>query len=209
MSSRRGPRRAWIFSLALAYGVFFVWYGGSGAPLSEPEGRAFLEMIRTSSAATEHPEMLEGLEGWIARDDGREFVMANLITMKPGPEAEKEDAAYGRALMPLMLRRASFPIYIGDVRARLLGDDAMAINRVAIVRYRSLRDFLVIFSDPVMLDGVSHKFAALSYTEARATTPFLSLVTIRLTVALGVLLIGAAGWIALGGRRDRRGARLA
>ncbi len=200
---------AWVGVLPLLYTGFFGWYGGSGPPLTEPEGHAFLETIRTSSLATEHPEMLEGLEGWIARDDGREFVMANLIAMKPGPDAEKEDAAYARALMPLMLERACFPIYVGDVLARLLGEDARAINRVAIVRYRSLRDFLEIFTDPVMLDGVSHKFAALSYTEARATAPFLSLVSIRLTVALGVLLLGVLGWIGLAPPRDGGRARLA
>jgi len=204
VTSRARFRAVWLGALALGYAAFLFWYGGSGRPVTAAEGRAYLERLRATQEVTEHPDLLPAIEDLIAHDDGREFFMANLISMKPGPEAAAYDAAYSRAVAPALLRHGCFPIYLGQVRRVLLGDDGTGTNRVAIVRYRSLRDFLDIFADPAMSEGTKHKFASLSHTEVIATTPLVSLLTVRTTVALVVLLVGCTPWIRTG--RDRRGA---
>ena len=204
LTSRARFRALWLGALALGYAAFLVWYGGSGSPVTAAEGRVYLERLRATPEGTEHPDLLRAVEDLIAHDDGREFFMANLISMRPGPEAAAHDAAYSRAVAPALLRHGCFPIYLGQVRGVLLGDDGTGVNRVAIVRYRSLRDFLDIFADPAMSEGAKHKFASLSHTQVIATTPLVSMLTVRSTVALVALLLGCTAWIRAG--RDRRDA---
>ncbi len=136
------------------------------------------------------------VERLIAQDDGREFYMLNLEQLKSGPTAEAEDRAYSRIVLPALLKRGSMPVYVGRVRGLLLGNDPNAFQRAAIVRYRSLRDFLIIFTDPEVQGGVEHKFASMAYTEARATSPILSLLAIQVTAGAIFILLGIAGWFA-------------
>jgi len=186
-----------VVLVGLAYVACLLWYGGSGPALTPSEGRAFLERVRTSPSVSGHPEVLTTLETLIALDDGREFYMLNLEQLATGPEARKADMAYARVVLPALLRHGSLPVFIGRVQGQLIGDNPRAFNRAALVRYRSLRDFLVIFTDPAMNAGVDNKFASLTYTEARATAPVFSLLAIQL-VAAGVFgALGLAGWVLL------------
>ncbi|AWM78034.1 hypothetical protein [Phenylobacterium parvum] len=194
MINRQRLRLGWVVLVGLAYLACLLWYGGSGPALTPSEGRAFLERVRTSPSASGHPEVLTTLETLIARDDGREFYMLNLEQLAAGPEARKADMAYARVVLPALLRNGSLPVYIGRVQGQLIGDHPRAFNRAALVRYRSLRDFLVIFTDPAMTSGVGNKFASLTYTEARATTPVFSLLAIQLAAAGVFGALGLAGW---------------
>ena len=197
MINRQRLRLGWVVLVGLAYVGCLLWYGGSGPALTPGEGRAFLERVRTSPSASGHPEVLKTLETLIALDDGREFYMLNLEQLATSPEARKADMAYARVVLPALLRRGSLPVYIGRVQGQLIGDDPRAFNRAALVRYRSLRDFLVIFTDPAMSAGVGNKFASLTYTEARATTPVFSLLAIQLAAAGVFGALGLAGWVLL------------
>ena len=197
MINRQRLRLGWVVLVGLAYVGCLLWYGGSGPALTPGEGRAFLERVRTSPSASGHPEVLTTLETLIALDDGREFYMLNLEQLAEGPEARKADMAYARVVLPALLRHGSLPVYIGRVQGQLIGDDPRAFNRAALVRYRSLRDFLVIFTDPAMSGGVGNKFASLTYTEARATTPVFSLLAIQLAAAGVFGTLGLAGWVLL------------
>jgi hypothetical protein len=194
MINRQRLRLGWVVLVGLAYMACLLWYGGSGPALTPSEGRAFLERVRTSPSASRHPEVLTTLEALIALDDGREFYMLNLEQLATGPEARKADMAYARVVLPALLRHGSLPVYIGRVQGQLIGDNPRAFNRAALVRYRSLRDFLVIFTDPAMSAGVDNKFASLTYTEARATAPVFSLLAIQLAAAGVFGALGLAGW---------------
>lgn len=194
MINRQRLRLGWVVLVGLAYMACLLWYGGSGPALTPGEGRAFLERVRTSPSASRHPEVLRTLETLIALDDGREFYMLNLEQLATGPEARKADMAYARVVLPALLRHGSLPVYIGRVQGQLIGDNPRAFNRAALVRYRSLRDFLVIFTDPAMSAGVDNKFASLTYTEARATAPVFSLLAIQLAAAGVFGALGLAGW---------------
>jgi hypothetical protein len=197
MINRQRLRLGWVVLVGLAYVACLLWYGGSGPALTPSEGRAFLERVRTSPSASGHPEVLRTLETLIALDDGREFYMLNLEQLATGPEARKADMAYARVVLPALLRHGSLPVFIGRVQGQLIGDNPRAFNRAALVRYRSLRDFLVIFTDPAMSAGVGNKFASLTYTEARATAPVFSLLAIQLGAAGVFGALGLAGWFLL------------
>jgi hypothetical protein len=180
-------RGGWIALLALAYGAFFFWYGGAGEPLTAAEGEALMARIQAlhggTSSAGLHPEFQPNVRALIANDDGREFFMINLDTMIDTPEARAADAAYARIVIPLLLARGSFPIFAGRTQGKVLGEAASGIQRVAVVRYRSLRDFL----------GAPHKFASMTRTEVFPTAPVFTAVQVRLTVGLVFVALGFIG----------------
>jgi len=198
MSTPERLRLGWLGLVGLAYGALLLWYGGFGPAIRPAEGRVFLERIKTSPSASEHPEVLRTLKDLIARDDGREFYMLNLVQLAEGPVARKADMAYARVVLPALLKHGSMPVYVGRVQGQVIGNNPLAFNRASLVRYRSLRDFLVIFTDPAMSAGVDDKFASLTYTEARATTPVISLLAIQLAAAGLFGGIGLVGWALLG-----------
>jgi hypothetical protein len=188
----------WIAVLAGLFAAFWVWYGGATTPLTVAEGRGLLDRISAMHAANGttpgHSDFRANMERMIPLDDGREFYAVNLETAKPGPDAMAAEAAYGRIVLPELLKRGSFPIYIGQREGLMLGQYGEQIDRVAVVRYRSLRDMLEMNLAPAMTEGVPHKFAALAHTEVFITRPAFTVESVRLTLALFLILVGAAGW---------------
>jgi hypothetical protein len=197
MSSGFALRAGWIGLLAVFYGGFFLWYGGNGVPLTKAEGEALMARIRavhaTRDEAARHPEFAPNVEAWIARDDGREFFMINLDTMIDTQEARAADRAYAGIVIPLLLARGSFPVFAGVPKGTVLGVYGTTIQRVAVVRYRSLRDFLDMNADPAMAEGAPQKFTSMTHTEVFPTAPLFTAVQVRLTVGLIVALIGVLG----------------
>jgi hypothetical protein len=181
-------------ALALLYSLFFVWFGGNGRPVTAAEGAHYLAAIRTSPSAPLHPEIATNLAKIIATDDGKAFIMVNMETHIPGPEARAETLAYAKMVLPALIRHASFPVYLGPVRGTVIGTRTEGATSVALVRYRSLRDFLEIFTDPAMNRGVGHKFAALKGAESISSTPILLAAPIRPLVGLIFLLTGLLIW---------------
>jgi hypothetical protein len=186
----------WAGVLAALYLAFFLWYGGARAPLTAAEGKVLLDRMEANRAgrATAHPDLRGNFEALIAKDDGREFVMVNLETHKAGPEAKAADAAYARTVLPLLLKRGSFPVFVGTPVGPVFGTLGSRVQRVALVRYRSLRDLLDMNADPAMARGGAEKFAALEETQVFAARPVFSAFQVRLTVALIFLVVGAIGW---------------
>ncbi|MDZ4725652.1 MAG: hypothetical protein SH817_05820 [Leptospira sp.] len=109
--------------------------------------------------------------------------MINLETEKLDPNAKTSDLSYAKLVLPMLIKRGSFPIYVGSFFSTIIGDFGKGITRVAIVRYRSLRDFLDMNADPDMVKGAPFKFASLQHTEVFATKPTITLLTIRTTFA--------------------------
>jgi len=187
----------WIALLVLIYGSFWIWYGGNGTPLTVAEGHKMLDQITAMHAkrgSTPAPsDFRANMEKMIPIDDGREFYAVNLETAKKGPEAEKSAEAYGKIVMPLLFKRGSFPIFVGQRYGLMLGQLGNGFDQVAVVRYRSLRDMLDMNIDPEMAKGVPHKFAALEHTEVFIVRPVISVEMVRLTLALLLLVIGFLG----------------
>lgn len=187
---------AWIAFLALIFIGISVWYGGSGKPISEAEGQALLQQVRATYGDSSGRDFLTNIEAMIPNDDGKEFYAVNLENLKQGPEAERSDRAYGAIVLPLLFKRASHPVFISERAGLMLGQYGNQVDRVAVIRYRSLRDMIEMTLEPAMKDGEVYKFGALDHTEVFITRPVITFIHVRFTLALLLILIG---WLGLRG----------
>lgn len=190
----------WVASLVILFAAFSIWYGGNGKPLTPDQGTELIAQLRAS-----YPDnkigLADNLEDMIAKDDGKEFYAVNLEQLKTGETARAADRAYAGVVFPLLIKRAGHPVFVSDRAGLMLGEYGSDVDRVAVVRYRSLRDLINMAKDPVMVAGGHHKFDALEHTEVFITRPTITFVHVRVTLALLLILVGWAGlramsWIA-------------
>ena len=142
-------------------------------------------------------DLIEHMKAMIPLDDGKEFYAVNLEQLKDGEAARKADQAYANAVMPLLFERAGHPVFVSERAGLMLGEYGAEVDRVAVVRYRSLRDLLDMVNDPKMIEGSPYKFASLDHTEVFITRPVITFMHVRFVVALILLLIGLTGLKAL------------
>lgn len=186
-----------VLPLAAIFVAFLAWYRGSRKPLTAEEIEGYLAELRAITAGHPGGIRLEDVERLVEHDDGKEFVMQNLIRYREkalypaghhhGDSAWAADRRYGKAILPFLLRYGNVPVFI----ARRVGsfvepEGAEHWDVVAMVRYRSRRDFLR-FAVAVERDGATvHKWAAIEATQIFPVRPLLSLIFVR--GAVGVLL---------------------
>lgn len=170
-------RTAYILAtFLLAYPAFFVWHTPLRSPLSDTEIDAFLT-DRPEAGGTDWA-ISDAFEAFLRADDGRPFVMINFIEIRDvaaypdwvvtdyttGAEA---DTAYGRAILPLLLKRGSYPV-AGATRSytiiNSLGQPTASFDKVAMVRYRSRRDLIDMITSEAFLSAEVHKWASLENT---------------------------------------------
>ncbi|MFN0184735.1 MAG: hypothetical protein ACKVQR_13055 [Aquabacterium sp.] len=195
--------------LVLLYGLFLLWYGGRGRPLTPQETDRFLQALAEQARGPDAQAQLAGVRELVRQDDGREFVMQNLVRYREraayppghaGPDDPREaDRRYGRAIIPHLLRCGSLPVFVARRSGSLFtppGADAW--HYVAMVRYRSRRDFLRFALAIEREDIVVHKWAAIEKTHVFPVQPIVSLVTVRLLVGGLLGLAGLATWTLVG-----------
>ena len=190
----------WVASLVILFAAFSIWYGGNGKPLTPDQGTELIAQLRASYPDNKSG-LADNLEDMIAKDDGKEFYAVNLEQLKTGETARAADRAYAGVVFPLLIKRAGHPVFVSDRAGLMLGEYGSDVDRVAVVRYRSLRDLINMAKDPVMVAGGHHKFDALEHTEVFITRPTITFVHVRVTLALLLILVGWAGlramsWIA-------------
>lgn len=185
-------------ALALLYALFLLWYGGRGRPLSTAEREALLAELAQRAAGDDAAEQVAAVRALVAEDDGREFMMHNLVRWREraaydsagpyghlnGSDARAADRRYGRLIGPELLKRGCVPVFIAPRAGRFMEHAAEPVwDYVALVRYRSKRDFLR-FALAIERSGiVQHKWAAIAQTRIFPVRPLLSLVMVRLTLA--------------------------
>lgn len=189
---------AWAAFIAVIFVTFSTWYGGASKPISAEEGQILLEKVEQTFGDADESErgFIANIEQKIPRDDGREFYAVNLENLKDGPEAARADRAYAKIVFPLLLKRGGHPVFLSERVGLMLGQYGNQVDRVAVVRYRLLRDMIDMVLDPAMKEGEVHKFAALDHTEVFITRPTISFVQVRITLGLLLILIG---WLGLRG----------
>ena len=186
--------------LLAVYGLFLVWYGGRGQPLSPAEIDQFMKEL---GAHTTDEAVLQELQTLIAGDDGKEFVMQNLVRYRPkalyppgydyGDDPRAADRRYGKAVIGPLLRNGSLILFIAKrIGTFIEPEGADAWHYVAMVRYRSRRDFLRFALATQRDDIFVHKWAALEKTHVFPVKPLVSLVFVRATVAGLLALSGGA-----------------
>ncbi len=191
--------------LLAVYGLFLVWYGGRGQPLSPAEIDQFMKEL---GALTTDEAVLQELQTLIAGDDGKEFVMQNLVRYRPkalyppgydyGDDPRAADRRYGKAVIGPLLRNGSLILFIAKRTGTFIEPEgADAWHYVAMVRYRSRRDFLRFALATQRDDIFVHKWAALEKTHVFPVKPLISLFPVRFIAASALALVGSALFLAL------------
>lgn len=202
----RWVKRGWIAFLIIFFLAFSVWYGGNGKPISAEDGAMYLAQLDANypDIPANERELSKNLRAMIPNDDGKEFYAVNLEQLKEGEAAQEADAAYARLVIPLLLKRAGHPVFVSNRAGLMLGEYGKDVDRVAVVRYRSLRDLLDMANDPAMQAGGHYKFTALDHTEVFITRPSITFMHVRFVLALVLFLVGLAGLKAIELLTNRR-----
>jgi len=199
------PLLAIAIAASALYLLFLLWYGGRGKPLTQGEIDHFLQEL--GARAPQGDATLDAVRRLVAGDDGREFVMHNLVRYRPkaayppghdyGDDPRAADRRYGRAIVWPLLRRACVMVFVARRSGTFIepaGADPW--HYVAMVRYRSRRDFLRFALEIERDDIVVHKWAAIEKTHVFPVQPLISLVFVRgAMAALLALACAAAYWI--------------
>jgi hypothetical protein len=192
-----------VLPLAALYAVFLVWYGGRGRPLTREEIDGYLAALRRNANERSGLIQLADVERMLERDDGREFIMHNVIRYREkalyppgsgyGDSAPAADRRYGKAVLPHLLRYGNLPVFIARRSGSFVEPEGIDHwDVVAMVRYRSRRDFLR-FATAITNDRITrHKWAAIENTQVFPVRPIVSLIFVR--GAVGALLL-AIGWL--------------
>lgn len=163
--------------LIAAYLAFTAWHMPLRGPLTDAEVDSFMASQAETGGAVWTDA--EAFEAFLRSDDGRPFVMINLMQYRDlaeYPEGHEQaqaqsgaeaGAAYGQAVLPLLLRRGSYPMVRAERAATIInsvGDTAGAFDSLAVVRYRSRRDLIEMISSDAFLAAEVHKWASLENT---------------------------------------------
>ena len=179
------------------YLAFLSWYDGWGMdPLTAEEIDKF---VGEAEAQDSNPEELKNLRQLLKDDDGEEFFMLNLNryeyseneVQKGVPVAYQK---YGQAVMPMILKRAGHPIYVGEISDYLVGGDLKegGWHEIILVRYRSRQDFINMISSDEYLIAAKHRYVGIEYAEVIPTKVILNLATPRLFILTLLFLIALA-----------------
>ena len=187
--------------LVLLYLAFWLWYGGNGRPMSTEEIEEALNKLRSTDPAHNNSAEVDDIRQLLASDDGKEFVMQNLVRYRAkalypegstySDDPREADKRYGKSIIVDLLRYGNLLIFI----ARKSGDfvkpeGADAWHYVAMVRYRSRRDFVRFAIRANQADKFMHKWAAIEKTHVFPVKPLINLFAVRTLVALFLFSLG-------------------
>ncbi len=199
----------WLVAAALYVG-FRLFYDNWRGRLTQEEIDTML--ARAEAAGAGEVNDLSTVRKFLEEDDGREFVMVNLVrvpdTMVTDPDTGAQVPAvammkaYSKAFMPLLLRHGGHPALAtrkvgGYVDSWMVGPDP-GWSIVGFMRYRSRRDMLKMVLDPAF--EAAHKYKPLGVAETFSfpTQPFLrAYVSPRIWVFLILALAAAFAQLAI------------
>lgn len=196
------PLLIWGSALAL-YLLFRLWYDGRRTPLTKAEIDAFFEEVHGRLGGNNDSA---ALRAFLEADDGKEFVMLNLVRIEPGmvPDPETGEPVPGRTMMrrysdpfvKALLRRGGHPAMVGAKVGPYV--DAWNVEAdpgwsiFGLMRYRSRRDMIAMVRDPLFAKVHPYKLLGIPTTFSFPTQRQVSIfVGPRVSVAL-VLALAAA-----------------
>jgi hypothetical protein len=195
----------WVWLVAAAlYGAFRLFYDNWRGKLTQAEIDTMLAQAEAQGAGEIND--LSIVRTFLEADDGREFVMANLVrvpeTMVTDPDtgaqvpAEDMMKAYSKAFMPRLIKHGGHPALAarkvgGYVDAWKVGPDP-GWTIVGFMRYRSRRDMLKMVVDPTFNDAHKYKLLGVAETFSFPTQPFIRLYASPRVTVLLILALAAA-----------------
>ncbi len=146
-------RSIWIWGTALFLSLAFTaWYHNWSGPLTSAEIDTYMDQL--ASRPEGDPQALKTLRRFLEADDGREFVMLNVIklhaTKQPNPQTgEPTDPArllsiYSNAFLGRLFLSAGHPVLVADKTGPYVDTfgtgETTEWDFISMVRYRSRRD---------------------------------------------------------------------
>ncbi|MDP1998874.1 MAG: hypothetical protein Q8K22_04695 [Rhodoferax sp.] len=195
-----------VIPLVVLYGVFHLWYGGRGKPMSPAEVEAVMQRISTRLTDEHSRAALDELRQLAASDDGQEFVMQNLVRYRPkalyppgydlGDDSRAADRRYAKAILWPLLRNGNIVVFVARRSGSFIEPEgADAWHYVAMVRYRSRRDFLRFALQSSDANIFVHKWAAIEKTHVFPVKPLVSLILVRSAVAGLLAVLGSVTYL--------------
>ncbi|MEN8723801.1 MAG: hypothetical protein ABF335_13050 [Alphaproteobacteria bacterium] len=198
-----------IWGAALvAYIVFRLWYDNWRGPLKPAEIADFLEIAKQmpDAQSPDGDQFVARMKKTMEEDDGKEFLMVNLLKFNPSPVTHPDTGAqmpagqllqeYSKPFIGGLLKRAGHPAIVtratgGYVEAQNTPADP-GWHTMGMVRYRSRRDAMRAALNPEFGRIHPYKLAALDQTFAFPTTPMVAFyLHPRVSVALILALVAA------------------
>lgn len=156
----------WVWIVAvLSYALFRLWYDNWRGPVTRDEVEAFMAEVQRRQPAGGNTDMAV-LRAFLEADDGREFVMSNLVRVHPGDVPHPRTGVptsgmqllqgYARRFIVLLLRHGGHPV----LAMRKVGGYIDSWNTppdpgwhiVGAMRYRSRRDLMAMALAPDLTD---------------------------------------------------------
>ena len=195
----------WVITL-LVYLAFRLWYDGLRKPLTAEEVEKYSRLFEQHAGAGDEVD-LAVMRKFLEEDDGKEFIMMNLLQYNPSPmkhpdtgqdaQADSILQEYFRPFMGRVIRRAGHPVIAG----RAVGGYLDAWNTppdpgwhgAGLIRYRSRRDIIELsLASAKFQDLHKYKLAALKQTIAFPIQTQMGLyASPRVTVAMALALAAA------------------
>lgn len=199
----------WGAMLAL-YLLFLGFYDGFRRPLTAAEVDAFLADYAPKLQQTGNDPAV--MRAFLEADDGREFIMLNMVRTPSGPVTHPESGEtlpgkawldrYSQPFVKGLMRRGGHPVFVG----RKVGGyiDAWGVSAdpnwtvTSTMRYRSRRDLLAMVRDPAFRDAHPNKLLGIDMTFSFPTQKLLAFyASPRVTMALALALAAALTQLAL------------
>ena len=187
--------------LLAIYVAFVVWYGGIGKPMTQEEKDAALRALAATDTSEHTQAAINEVRELLANDDGKEFIMQNLVRYRPkalyppgyhySDDPREADKRYGKSILWPLLRNGNLLLFVARRTGNfVVPEGADAWHYVAMVRYRSRRDFVRFAIQANQAGKFVHKWAAIEKTHIFPVKPVISLFTVRITLGLLLLSIG-------------------
>ena len=184
-----------IWSLALfLYVAFWCWYVGFRKKITPDEVEDIMRHL--DSAASWSAKQREHVQDFLANDDGKDFVMVNLLQLKkPRAKSREKLAAYQKIFLGALLRKAGHPVMVARAASgnieNIACEQADDWTAAGMIRYRSRRDFMEMLPSTVGSEHHGLKLDALGKTLAFPCSSWFMFGGPRLVVALAIALLAA------------------
>ncbi len=193
----------WIL-VPIVYGLFSLWYFNWRGPVTQVEIDKYVSMF-AGLEGSKHTE-LAVMRKFLEEDDGKEFVMLNLIQLHEGKVSHPVTGAtqnprqlltnYFKSFLSASMKRGSHPVF----QARTAGgnidswnaDSNVGFMATSMMRYKSRRDLIELLIDPAFADSHLYKLAAIERTISYPTqTIFNASLRPPISVLLVLLLLAS------------------
>jgi hypothetical protein len=184
----------------LVYALFWWWYVGFRPKITPAEVEQTMALFKEGGGWTE--QQRENLRNFLANDDGKDFVMVNLLLLKrPQKESREKLAKYQKVFLGALLRKAGHPVMVamaasGNVE-NVACDQDEGWGAAGMIRYRSRRDLMEILPATIGSEHHGLKLASLERTFAFPASPWFLFGGPKLLAALVIALVAALAQLAV------------